>query len=378
MLPLLVALVSTPTASACGGLFCDAATMEPVDQKAERILFQMNDDGTITTFVEISYVGRAEQFAWVLPIPHVIDEQSVATTNATFFDALENMTSPQFSFFDSSVQATSAGCSSVLAVRGQGDTDFDVGTDADSDVDVVDEFSVGPFALQILRGDSGEALQTWLTDNGYDLPEAAEAPLQSYVDQDMAFMGVKLIPGEVDEGPIDTLAFTYSAGAPMIPLLLTGIAAVPDMPILTYIVADGPMELGGSYVNVDLDFNAVRPATGQFPTTYVPMVQSAVDDAGGLGFVLEWAGQSDSLRLGIPDREDLAADKWVGRFRTYMDPEEMTEDPIWVRDPDGPVQIDRLRNIDIAEDNARSGLATFGLLPLLFGGLWWRRRFNQA
>jgi hypothetical protein len=373
MLPLLLALVTAPTASACGGLFCDALTMEPVDQKAERILFQMNDDGTITTFVEISYVGRAEQFAWVLPIPHVIDADAVATTDAAFFDALEGMTSPQFSFFDSSLQASSSrGCGTFLSPQSSNDTDADFGPD--SDVDVVDEFTVGPFALQILRGDSGEALQTWLTDNGYDLPDAAEAPLQAYVDGGMAFMGVKLIPGEVDEGPIDTLAFTYSSGAPMIPLLLTGIAAVPDMPILTYVVADEPMQLGGDYANVDVDFNAIRPASGEFPTSYVPMVRSAVDAAGGRGFVLEWAGDTDSLRDGIPDRGDLAAGKWIGRFRTYMDPDEMTADPVWVRDPDGPLQIDRLRRIDTAGDNARSGLALFGFVPLLMGGLWWRRR----
>ncbi len=373
MLPLLLALVTTPTASACGGLFCDALTMEPVDQKAERILFQMNDDGTITTFVEISYVGLAEQFAWVLPIPHVIDADDVATTDASFFDALEAMTSPQFSFFDSSIQAqSSSGCGNFAPARGINDTDFDM--DEDSDVNVVDEFTVGPFALQILRGNSGEALQTWLTDNGYDLPDAAEAPLQAYVDGGMAFMGVKLVPGEVAEGPIDTLAFTYSSGAPMIPLLLTGIAAVPDMPILTYVVADEPMQLGGGYANVDLDFEAVRPAGGEFPTNYVPMVRSAVDAAGGRGFVLEWAGETDNLRNGIPDRGDLAAGKWIGRFRTYMDPDEMTEDPVWVRDPDGPMQIDRLRSIDTANDNSRSGLALFGFLPFLMGGLWWRRR----
>jgi hypothetical protein len=57
-----------------------------------------------------------------------------------------------------------------------------------------------------------------------------------------------------------------------------------------------------------------------------------------------------------------------------MDPDEMTADPVWVRDPDGPLQIDRLRRIDTAGDNARSGLALFGFVPLLMGGLWWRRR----
>ena len=371
MLPFLLALLATPTASACGGLFYDAVTMEPVDQKAERILFQMNDDGTITTFVEISYVGRADQFAWILPIPHVIDADDVATADSSMFDALEAMTSPQLTFFDSTAAARGGGLGCSEASLG-----FN-GLPNDGSVDVVDEFTVGPFALQILRGGSAESLQTWLADNGYDLPDSAEDPLQHYIDGGMAFMGVKLIPDEVDEGPIDTLAFTYSSGAPMIPLLLTGIAAVPDMPILTYIVADGPMTPGNGYSSVDFDWEDVRTdPTGQFPTTFVPMLQDAIDDQGGHAFLLEWADNTDTVRENLPNPNVLAADKWMGRFRTYMDPEEMTIDPVWVRDPGGPMQIDRSRRIDTA-DSSRSSLVGVGVLPLLFAAGWYRRRRNE-
>ncbi len=374
MLPLLLALAATPTASACGGLFCDAITMEPVDQKAERILFQMNDDGTITTFVEISYVGRAEQFAWILPIPHVIDVDDVTTADSSMFDALEAMTSPQISFFDSTASSRGGGlqlgCVSEQAMSMSPEA-------GDPPVDVVDEFSVGPFAIQILRGGSADSLQTWLGDNGYDLPDSAEAPLQHYIDGGMAFMGVKLIPDEVDEGPIDTLAFTYSSGAPMIPLLLTGIAAVPDMPILTYVVADGPMTPGNGYGSVDFDWEDVRTdPTGQFPTTFVPMLQDAIDDQGGHAFLLEWADSTNSVRQGLPDSSVLTPDKWIGRFRTYMDPEEMTIDPVWVQDPGGPLLIDRTRTIDTA-GSSRSALVGMGFMPLLFAAGWYRRRRNQ-
>jgi hypothetical protein len=351
-------------------LFCDAITMEPVDQKAERILFHMNDDGTITTFVEISYVGRADQFAWILPIPHVIDADDVATADSSMFDTLEAMTAPQLSFFNSNAasRGNGLGCSSDSALGFR---------DSANDVDVVDQFSVGPFALQILRGGSAESLQTWLADNGYDLPDSAEAPLQHYIDGGMAFMGVKLIPEEVDEGPIDTLAFTYTSGAPMIPLLLTGIAAVPDMPILTYVVADGPMTPGNGYGSVDFEWDDVRTdPTGQFPTTFVPMLQDAIDDQGGHAFLLEWADSTDTVRQNLPDPNVLAGNKWIGRFRTYMDPEEMTIDPVWVRDPAGPMQIDRTRLIDTA-DTSRSALVGVGFLPLLFAAGWYRRRRNQ-
>ena len=46
------------SASACGGLFCQN---NPVDQAAERIVFSVNPDGTVTSLIEIAYteIGRA-------------------------------------------------------------------------------------------------------------------------------------------------------------------------------------------------------------------------------------------------------------------------------------------------------------------------------
>ena len=61
----LVLAVAPGPAGACGGLFCGPI---PVDQAGEQIVFTM-DEGTITTYVQINYVGKAEDFAWVLPMP---------------------------------------------------------------------------------------------------------------------------------------------------------------------------------------------------------------------------------------------------------------------------------------------------------------------
>lgn len=57
-------------ARACGGFFCG---QQPVDQTAERILFEVGPD-SVTMTSQISYSGDAADFAWVLPlgsVPHV-------------------------------------------------------------------------------------------------------------------------------------------------------------------------------------------------------------------------------------------------------------------------------------------------------------------
>ena len=59
---------------------------------AERIVFTM-DEGTITTYVQISYTGRPEDFAWVLPMPAV---PKVDTAEMRMFTDLDRLTQPVY------------------------------------------------------------------------------------------------------------------------------------------------------------------------------------------------------------------------------------------------------------------------------------------
>ena len=59
---------------ACGGFFCQNS---PVDQNAERIIFTQNRDGTISAYVQIQYTGGAEDFSWILPLPHLITAEDI-------------------------------------------------------------------------------------------------------------------------------------------------------------------------------------------------------------------------------------------------------------------------------------------------------------
>ncbi len=365
-LALVTTALGTPVAQACGGFLCDAGTMEPVDQKAERILFDVHGDGTITTFVEVSYLGNPEQFAWVIPIPEPISAGDVDVHDAMMFDTLEALTAPSFVFDPNSNGGIGFGCAA----------EFDLARDENGEVQVVDTFTVGPYGIEIIDSDDGAALVSWLVDNGYDLPDAAEAAIDHYVGEGMSFMGVKLVPEEITEGPLDTLSFTYHSGAPMIPLILTGIAAVPEMPIVTYVVADEPMQLGPGYDNLDFPFDVVRPTDDG--TDYVELLQGEIDAVGGHAFVLEWADTTDTVRWNLPVPETLAEGRWMGRWRTYLDPEEMTVDPTWVPNPNGALFVSRARTVNTQGCAARSARSAFDdgrswtILPLLL--LLGRRR----
>ena len=58
-------------------------------QTAERILFRVNDDDTITAIVEIQYAGPPSQFGWVLPVSPGLTVDDLGTAPVGLFDALE-------------------------------------------------------------------------------------------------------------------------------------------------------------------------------------------------------------------------------------------------------------------------------------------------
>lgn len=66
-------LVPSP-AAACGGFFCGR---QPVDQTAERILFEVGPD-SVTMTTQISFNGAADDFAWILPLGEVPIADSLA------------------------------------------------------------------------------------------------------------------------------------------------------------------------------------------------------------------------------------------------------------------------------------------------------------
>ena len=86
---LLLTSAWVPSASACGGFFCQTL---PIDQAGEQIVFRQEGD-QISAMVQIQYVGDAPDFGWVVPVPNV---PTFALGNNQVFTQLELATRPQF------------------------------------------------------------------------------------------------------------------------------------------------------------------------------------------------------------------------------------------------------------------------------------------
>lgn len=297
------AMVPSP-AAACGGFFCQSV---PMDQAGENILFSVEGDGSLTAYVQILYQGEADRFAWILPLPSV-PELEVGTD--AIFRQLESATSPRFTLRQE-VRGTCRAEPSCWDDRfntseGAGGRSADAaGSFADasapSGVTVVLREVVGPYDAVILSGRSAEELQTWLRDNGYDIPDESVPILQDYATMGYYFVAVRLLSDRATN-EIQPLVLRYREGQPCVPIRLTAIATVPDMPITAYFLADAPA-VPTNYSLVEPTFDDEGLWTGE--RGYASYVSDLVDTMGGRAFVTDYAGSVPFVSLELPSIDDL-------------------------------------------------------------------------
>jgi hypothetical protein len=297
---------------ACGGLFCQNV---PVDQQAERIIFTMNGDDTISAYVQINYTGEAPDFSWVVPVPSV-PELDVAEIET--FDELSNLTQPQF------IAPPIPDCADIIVFATSADGNNGGG------VDVLAAGSVGPYNYSVVDSPDPNALITWLRENDYRVTEAMEPLIRVYNEEGMVFLAMKLQP---DQGAqdIQPVVMTYESELPMIPLRLTAVAANPNMNVVTWIFGEAqayPMNYAHPTIpDSKIRFNAYLPNTN-----YLNLVDQTVDLYEGRAFITEYAAPSEDLmrRASDPLLQDLLGEYgYVTRFFGRISPEEMTVDPMF-------------------------------------------------
>lgn len=293
----LALLLPTRVARACGGFFCSQAA--PVNQSAEQIIFSQNENDTVTAVISIRYQGAAERFAWVLPIAGVPD---VGVSSDLAFQRLLTATSPSYQLtqriegsckqqdYNSNVFATGGTSAAGGASFGAGGT---AGTSSGPVVNVVAQGSVGPydFVAISVSEDAAEPASLalkWLTDNQFDVSALGEDILGSYLEQGLNLLAFRLTKGN-QTGSIRPIRVTYPAKYPVIPIRPTAVAADDDMGVMVYMVAEA-QAIPKNYRSLVLNEALINWFS--FSSTYNAVITQAANEAGGQGFVSEFAGPS--------------------------------------------------------------------------------------
>jgi hypothetical protein len=346
-------VVHAPSALACGGLFSPPS--QPVDQTAERILFEVQDDGSVMVTVEILYSGDASSFSWIIPIEGRPDFVEVADPN--ILKLLDQATQPTVL---PPTQGNSCyggdgfgfGCLPGPPYYAEA-ASIEVGVDgfeAPSTVNVHGLAPVGPYDdIVVVDSSDPEALIGWLNDNGYPVSDAMRPVIENYGIEGKKFLAVRLAPtaGTSDIVPV---RFLCRNAFPTLPARITSVAAAPEMSFLIFVAAD--QRYGSlNYGDIEVRGDEINP----YNFNYYQQISRRVDESGGRAFITERAQPSSTIRglvapvavlNNAPPSADgttpgmdvtkealgevLARHAYITRMYTRINPEEMTEDPMFV------------------------------------------------
>lgn len=314
-----VALLAASSVTFAGVRIADACgcVSPPVDQKdyavnqlAEQIIFEV-EQNWITAHVLIKYAGAPEEFAWIVPVAEA-PELSLSPVSA--FGFLDQATRPDVAVDVEDMCPVSewrcqyhppadcggggGGCG-MAADGAASDDDWGGALDAaqasdsgagggDSDpVTVIDTQVVGDYQTVTFRASEAAAAAQWLRDNGFIVNPTTTIYMEPYVEQNMVFVAAKLVPG-AGVSAIKPLRMRFRAPFPMIPLVLTAVAAEPHLTVEAYIFGNQPFRpMSHPIVTID----STRIAQDRDGRKNYPMVLArTIDEAGGDGFAIEYRG----------------------------------------------------------------------------------------
>jgi MYXO-CTERM domain-containing protein len=288
-----LALAPAPVA-ACGGFFCSAS--QPVNQAAERVLFAHRSDGRFSAIIEVQYEGPSEEFAWVIP---VTGQPEVKVSSNVVLDQLQTQTNPLYTLN----RRVSGKCEREGGLfpitRGSASAaSADVGSG--SGVSVLSSGGVGPYEWTLIDVDEGESAGgasavRWLRDNGYDVDAMGGDVLGEYLEEGMHLLAFRLRKG-ASTGSIRPVHLVFDTECPFVPIRPTAVAALEDMGLMVFVAAD-ERAVPINYMSLELNDAAIDWFNPN--PSYPEVLSRAADEAGGQGFVTEFAQRNGNLDLAL-------------------------------------------------------------------------------
>jgi hypothetical protein len=313
--------LAAPAAEACG-CFAPPDPTVPIVQAGERILFALKD-GQVTAHIQIQYAGDAKDFGWLLPLPSV---PTLELGTDELFTLLYGASQPKYRL----TRVTEGDCSfgfgggrsGPQAAAGQTDAaNSGSAQDPDPNSPLVIQDSIGPYDYAVLKADVKDAMFQWLTDNHYFIPTGTDATVGNYIRPGAFFLALKLKSGK-SAGDLQPVVVNYPSQLPMIPIILTSVAAQPNMGVQVWMLGSGraiPRNFHHAVVN---DAVIDWQTAGQNYNDVIIRAANAAPEKHA--FVTEYSGKSDVMKnkLMYPgrfgDKATLAAQSGYVQFVNYM------------------------------------------------------------
>ena len=320
-----------PSAQAFCGFYVAGGESSLFNDATQAVLMRVGQRTVLS--MQNNYQGPPENFAMVIPVPTVLQQENVQTLSADLFAKIDTLSAPRlveywemdpcepdyYGEMDSEVAAPESD---------------EAGDGGGGSVTVEAEFTVGEYDIVILGTDDSTALESWLSDNEYSIPEGAGPYLEPYVQSGMYFFVARVNSEEVTmndgNAVLSPLRFYYDSSEFSLPVRLGLINSQGDQDLIVYTLGLGQRYEVANRTNVTIPTNieVVDEVRNDFGSFYRTLFDETVAlNPGAAVTEYSWdASTCDPCPGPTLDREDFATlgadvvdvDPWANWTLTRM------------------------------------------------------------
>ncbi len=285
------------------GFFVSGADADLYNDASQVVLMRKGNRTVMS--MSNNYKGPTKDFAMVVPVPVVLQEQQVKTLPADVFSKVDQLSAPRLVEYWEKDPCFRPVPRKLMRKKSKGAVRFSSGAakvrDEELGVTIEAQFTVGEYQILILSAEEAQGLEKWLRVNKYNIPEGAAAALAPYIRDEMKFFVAKVDIKKVKRDPagvvmLSPLRFDFESPTLRLPVRLGLLNAQGKQDLLVYILHPASRFEVANYPNVFIPSNLeveneVRTDFGAF---YTALFDATMAKAGGKAVITEYAWQTSS------------------------------------------------------------------------------------
>ena len=254
----------------------------------------------------------------LVPVPYVL-EDDIATARPELFQRFNDYSAPRVVEYECADFYGYDGDFGGYMDGGGGMYDDYAAEEAEPDVVVEAEYSVGIYEIVILSAETAAGLMEWLEENDYGVDASAQALLTEYIEGDQLFFAAK-INGEMlsfdDDGStvLEPLQFGYDSDVLSLPIRLGTLNSPGEQDVILYILTDeddGQVTISNyTEVSVEDECMVTSPHTAVPATTMEMSLVQLPETGTGEAWINEYSWSTSSCTL---PTEPLNDSEWRKR-----------------------------------------------------------------
>ena len=274
VLGLCVAMAWPTTSHAFCGFYVSGADASLYNNATMVVMMR---EGTRTVLsMQNNYQGPPEDFAMIVPVPVVLQEDNVKTLPPEIFSRVDKLAAPRLvEYWEQDpcrqmvVYEMAAGAPSARRMKSATEDE----ADAKYGVTIEAQFKVAEYDIVILSANDSGGLDKWLRKNDYNIPKGAKEVLRPYVEQDTKFFVAKVDAKKVKfrdgRAVLSPLRFHYDAPTFTLPVRLGLLNSAGKQDLIVHILGKGQRYEVANYKNASIPTNirvesSVRESFGAF------------------------------------------------------------------------------------------------------------------